>query len=283
MARRPGTFMYHPHTDEMVQMAMGMMGFWVTHPREKHPLIDEVDRDFCFLLNAFDIDPGSFTPKIMTMLDFNVWAWNSRVFPAIDPLVVRHMDKVRIRVGNLTMTNHPIHLHGHEFLVTGSDGGPTPISTRTYEVTQDIAVGQMRQIEFLADEEGDWAFHCHKSHHTMNAMGHDVPTMIGVQHGELAGKINKLIPDYMVMGERGMKEMSDMEMPLPDNTIPMMTGYGPFGALGMGGMFSVVKVRRGQKRDDYSDPGWFKHPPGTVAYEYPSEPPAPVRSHSNHR
>jgi hypothetical protein len=193
------------------------------------------------------------------------------------------MDKVRIRVGNLTMTNHPIHLHGHEFLVTGSDGGPTPISTRTYEVTQDIAVGQMRQIEFLADEEGDWAFHCHKSHHTMNAMGHDVPTMIGVQHGELAGKINKLIPDYMVMGERGMKEMSDMEMPLPDNTIPMMTGYGPFGALGMGGMFSVVKVRRGQKRDDYSDPGWFKHPPGTVAYEYPSEPPSPVRSHSDHR
>jgi FtsP/CotA-like multicopper oxidase with cupredoxin domain len=283
MARRPGTFMYHPHTDEMVQMAMGMMGFWVTHPREKHPLIDEVDRDFCFLLNAFDIDPGSFTPKVMTMLDFNVWAWNSRVFPAIDPLVVRHMDKVRIRVGNLTMTNHPIHLHGHEFLVTGSDGGPTPISTRTYEVTQDIAVGQMRQIEFLADEEGDWAFHCHKSHHTMNAMGHDVPTMIGVQHGELAGKINKLIPDYMVMGERGMKEMSDMEMPLPDNTIPMMTGYGPFGALGMGGMFSVVKVRRGQKRDDYSDPGWFKHPPGTVAYEYPSEPPSPVRSHSDHR
>jgi FtsP/CotA-like multicopper oxidase with cupredoxin domain len=283
MARRPGTFMYHPHTDEMVQLAMGMMGFWVTHPREKHPLIDDVDRDFCFLLNAFDIDPGSFTPKVMTMLDFNVWAWNSRVFPAIDPLVVRHMDKVRIRVGNLTMTNHPIHLHGHEFLVTGGDGGPTPISTRTYEVTQDIAVGQMRQIEFLADEEGDWAFHCHKSHHTMNAMGHDVPPMIGVQHGELAGKINKLIPDYMVMGERGMKEMSDMEMPLPDNTIPMMTGYGPFGALGMGGMFSVVKVRRGQKRDDYSDPGWFKHPPGTVAYEYPSEPPSPVRSHSDHR
>jgi len=282
MARRPGTFMYHPHTDEMVQLAMGMMGFWVTHPREKHPLIDDVDRDFCFLLNAFDIDPGSFTPKVMTMLDFNVWAWNSRVFPAIDPLVVRHMDKVRIRIGNLTMTNHPIHLHGHEFLVTGSDGGPTPVSTRTYEVTQDIAVGQMRQIEFLADEEGDWAFHCHKSHHTMNAMGHDVPTMIGVQHGELAKKINKLIPDYMVMGERGMKEMSDMEMPLPDNTIPMMTGYGPFGALGMGGMFSMVKVRRGQKRDDYSDPGWFKHPPGTVAYEYPSSPPAPIRSHSDH-
>ncbi len=68
VARRPGTFMYHPHADEMTQMAMGMMGFWVTHPKGRHPLIDPVDRDFCFLLNAYDIDPGSYTPKIMTML-----------------------------------------------------------------------------------------------------------------------------------------------------------------------------------------------------------------------
>ena len=268
VARRPGTFMYHPHADEMVQMAMGMMGLWITHPKEKHPLIDEVDRDFCFLLASYDIDPGSATPKVMTMLDFNLWSWNSRIFPGIDPLVVRHMDKVRIRVGNLTMTNHPIHLHGHEFLVTGTDGGPTPKSARQYEVTADVAVGQMRQLDFLADEEGDWAFHCHKSHHTMNAMGHNVPTMIGVDHSGLARQITKLIPDYMVMGERGMKDMTEMEMPLPDNTAAMMTGTGPFGAVGMGGMFSVVKVRKDLKPGDYRDPGWYQHPPGTVAYEW---------------
>ena len=277
VARRPGTFMYHPHTDEMVQMAMGMMGFWVTHPREPNPLIDEADRDFCFLLNAFDIDPGSATPRIMTMLDFNIWGWNSRVFPGIDPLVVRLGDRVRMRVGNLTMTNHPIHLHGHEFQVTGTDGGPTPRSTRRYEVTEDIAVGQMRQLDFIADEEGDWAVHCHKSHHTMNAMGHDVPTMIGVEQADLARKISDLVPGYMEMGSHGMDEMSTMRMPLPANTLPMMMGEGPFGALGMGGMFSVVKVRRNQKRGDYTDPGWFKHPPGTVAYEYKGEVPPPVR------
>jgi len=278
VARRPGTFMYHSHADEMVQMAMGMMGFWVTHPKEKHPLIADVDRDFCFLLNSFDIDPGSATPKIMTMLDFNIWSWNSRVFPGIDPLVVRHMDQVRIRIGNLTMTNHPIHLHGHEFLVTGTDGGPTPLTTRQYEVTQDIAVGQMRQLEFLADEEGDWAFHCHKSHHTMNAMGHDVPTMIGVKQDDLAAKINDLVPGYMAMGERGMDEMATMRMPMPANTLPMMMGEGPFGAVGMGGMFSVVKVRKGQKRNDYSDPGWYQHPRGTVAYEYTGELPTAART-----
>ena len=276
-ARRPGTFMYHPHADEMTQMAMGMMGFWVTHPKAKHPLIDEVNRDFCFLLNAYDIDPGSKTPKIMTMLDFNLWSWNSRIFPGIDSLNVRLNDKVRIRIGNLTMTNHPMHLHGHEFLVTGTDGGPTPKSTRWYEVTTDVAVGQMRQIEFLADEEGDWAFHCHKSHHTMNAMGHDVPTMIGVDHRGLIRQLQKVVPDYMVMGERGMADMGEMEMPIPDNTSPMMTGTGPYGSVEMGGMFSMVKVRKDQKPGDYKDPGWYKQPAGTQAFEWQGVLPEPAR------
>jgi len=277
VARRPGTFMYHPHADEMVQMAMGMMGLWITHPRQRHPLIDEVDRDYAFLLASYDIDPGSYTPRVMTMVDFNLWAWNSRIYPGIDPLVARLGDRVRLRVGNLTMTNHPIHLHGHEFVVSGTDGGPTPKAARQFEVTADIAVGQMRQLDFIADEEGDWAVHCHKSHHTMNAMGHGVPTMIGVDHTGLAGRIRALIPDYMVMGERGMKDMTEMEMPLPDNTAPMMAGQGPFGPVGMGGMFSVLKVRREQKPGDYTDPGWFQHPPGTVAWEWTGTMPEPAR------
>ena len=277
VARRPGTFMYHPHGDEMVQMAMGMMGSWVTHPREDHPLIEHVDRDFCVLLNAYDIEPGAYTPKIMTMLDFNLWSWNSRIFPGIDSFNVRTGDRVRVRFGNLTMTNHPIHLHGHEFEITGTDGGPTSRGFRTPEVTTDIAVGQMRQIEFLADEAGDWAFHCHKSHHTMNAMGHDVPTMIGVDHTGMAKQIGKLIPDYMVMGERGMADMTEMEMPLPDNTAKMMTGDGPFGSVEMGGMFSMLKVRDDQPKGDYSDPGWFDHPEGTIAWEYTGELDEPAR------
>ncbi len=267
MARRPGTFMYHPHADEMVQMAMGMMGSWVTHPRGHHPLIDRVDRDFVFLLNAYDVEPGSAVPKVATMLDFNIWSWNSRVFPGIDSLDVRLGDRVRVRVGNLTMTNHPMHLHGHEFQVTGTDGGPVPRSARWPEVTTDVAVGQMRQFEFVADEEGDWAFHCHKSHHTMNAMGHDVPTMIGVEQKDLARRIANLVPGYMAMGERGMADMAGMEMPIPANTAPMMAGRGPFGPMAMGGMFSMLKVRRDRKAGAARDAGWFAHPPGSVAHE----------------
>ncbi|MPZ46496.1 MAG: multicopper oxidase domain-containing protein [Betaproteobacteria bacterium] len=274
-AKRPGTFMYHPHADEMVQMAMGMMGFWVTHP--KNPKFMPVDRDFVFLLGAFDIEPGSFTPRVNTMLDFNLFAFNTRVFPGIDPLVVRRNDRVRIRVGNLTMTNHPIHLHGHEFEVTGTDGGWTHPSSRWPEVTTDIGVGQMRAIEFIANEPGDWALHCHKSHHTMNAMGHDVPTMIGVDHRGVVEKINRLVPDYMVMGERGMADMGEMEMPLPDNTLPMMTGRGQYGAIEMGGMFTVLKVRDGLARNDYKDPGPYQHPAGTVAFEWTGQLPVAER------
>ena len=266
-ARRPGTFMYHPHADEMTQMAMGMMGVWVTHPKGKHPLISEVQRDVCFLLNAFDVEPGSRTPQVNTMLDFNIWSWNSRVFPGISPMVARLGDRVRLRIGNLTMTNHPIHLHGMEFEVTGTDGGAVPKTARWPEVTTDIGVGQMRQIEFVADEPGDWSIHCHKSHHTMGAMGHGVPTMIGVDHRGLVQKIQRHTPDYMVMGERGMADMGEMQMELPDNTFPMMTGTGPFGPIEMGGMFSSIKVRADQKPGDYRDPGWYAMPPGTQARE----------------
>jgi manganese oxidase len=273
VARRPGTFMYHPHADEMVQMAMGMMGFIVVHP--KNPGFMPVDRDFVFLINSFLIEPGARTPKVAEMLDFNIWAWNSRVFPGIDHLAVRLNDRVRIRMGNLTMTNHPIHIHGHEFEVTCTDGGWVPKSARWPETTIDVAIGQMRAFEFVADNPGDWAFHCHKSHHVMNAMGHDIPTLIGVDHRGIAQKIMKLVPDYMVMGERGMADMGEMEMPLPDNTLPMMTGTGPFGPLEMGGMFTVLKIREGLGRSDYSDPGWYQHPSGTVAYEWTGElPPA---------
>jgi hypothetical protein len=213
----------------------------------------------------------------MTMTDFSLWAWNSRVFPGIDPLVVRRGDRVRVRVGNLTMTNHPIHLHGYSFEMTCTDGGWVPPSARLPEVTTDVPVGAMRAFEFVADEPGDWAIHCHKAHHTMNAMGHDVRTMIGARERDLRQPIKKVVPDYMAMGSNGMAEMGRMQMQLPDNTLPMMTGFGQFGPLEMGGMFSVVKVRDGIAAGDYADPGFYQHPSGTVAYEVKGPPEEPVR------
>jgi len=274
--KKSGTFMYHPHADEMVQMAMGMYGGFIVHPKNSNQ--HRVDRDFFFIMAAYDIDPGSYTPRVSEMLNFNLWTWNSRVFPAIDPFVIRQGDRARIRFGNLTMTNHPIHMHGYDFEVTGTDGGWVPKNARWPEVTVDCAVGQMRAFEFDAIYPGDWAIHCHKSHHTMNAMGHDVPTMIGVDQRGVAKKLSQLVPEYMVMGERGMADMGEMEMPLPENTLPMMTGQGQFGPVEMGGMFTVVKVHPDVKPGDYKDPGWYKHPKGTVAYEWTGDLAEPQRA-----
>jgi manganese oxidase len=252
------------------------MGLFIVHPR--NPAERRVDRDYAFLLNAFDIEPGSYVPKVNTMLDFNLWTFNSRAFPGLDPLVAGMGDKMRVRIGNLTMTNHPIHIHGHEFTVTGTDGGWVPAGAAWPEVTVDVAVGQMRAIEFIADEPGDWAVHCHKSHHTMNAMGHTVKTYIGVNLKDMQSRIAKTASGYMPMGGSGMADMGEMEMPLPDNTLPMMTGFAQFGPVEMGGMFTVLKVREGLSRGDYKDPGPYKNPEGTVARLVASEPPAAPRN-----
>jgi FtsP/CotA-like multicopper oxidase with cupredoxin domain len=273
---KSGTFMYHPHSDEMVQMAMGMMGMFIVHPRD--PKFRRVDRDFVFVMSTYLIDPGTYVPKVTEMTDFNMWTWNSRVWPGIDPLPVRVGDRVRVRMGNLTMTNHPIHLHGHHFSVSSTDGGWVAEGAQWPEATTDVPVGAVRTIDFVADNPGDWAFHCHKSHHTMNAMGHDVRNFIGVSQRDLGRALGKLAPDAMVMGSTGMA-MGAMEMPAPDNTLPMMTGSGQFGEIEMGGMFTVVKVREGLARNDYRDPGNYQHPAGTVAYEVESPTtPAPKES-----
>jgi FtsP/CotA-like multicopper oxidase with cupredoxin domain len=257
-----GTHMYHPHADEMVQLAVGMMGMFVIHPNKPDEV--PVDRDYCLLLHNWALHPGTYRPDPSIVVDFDLWTFNSKVFPAIEPLVARTGERVRVRMGNLSMWNHPLHMHGVKYVVTGSDGGRWPRAQWRTEVTEIVAVGQTRDIEFVA-VPGDWAFHCHMSHHTMNAMGHGIPNTLGVDQAEVARQIGKLVPGYMAMGETGMAEHTAMRMQGPANTLPMMTGLGPFGPLEMGGMFTVVKVRDGVTPGDYTDPGWYANPPGTVA------------------
>jgi manganese oxidase len=256
--RQHGTLMYHPHSDEMTQMAMGMMGFFIVHPKRETP---RIDRDFAILLHEWSVPPGAFTPNPNVMLDFNLFTFNGRVWPGTAPLVAKTGDRVRIRLGNLSMDNHPIHLHGFRFEVTGTEAGPIPVSARFLETTVDVPVGTTRDIELVADAPGDWVFHCHKSHHTMNAMSHDAPNLLGVEQAGVEERVRRVLPGYMAMGGTGMGGM--MDMGTPKNTLPMMSGQGPYGAIEMGGMFTVLKVRDGLTRHD--DPGWYVHPPGTLA------------------
>ena len=263
--RQSGTFMYHSHHDEMTQMAMGMMGMIVIHPRHDP---NPVDRDFAILLSEWRVDPGTSRPDPNEMTDFNILTMNARVFPGTEPLVAKKGDRVRIRFGNLSaMDHHPIHLHGHSFNITDTDGGAIPRSAQWPETTVLVPVGSTRAVEFEADAAGDWAMHCHMTHHLMNQMGHDFPNMIGVNTEGLEQDIRPLLPDYMTMGEDGMGEMAEHvamgHMPMPENSIVMVGGQGQFGTITMGGMFTIVKIREGLA--SYDDPGWYDHPAGTVA------------------
>jgi FtsP/CotA-like multicopper oxidase with cupredoxin domain len=258
--KQHGVHMYHPHSDEMVQMAMGMQGFFVIHP--KVPEVPRVDRHFLVMLHEWFVEPGTATPNPNVMTDFNLFTFNSRVWPGTDPWVVKKGERVRFSFGNLSMDSHPIHVHGYRFEEVATDGGDVPRSSRRPETTVDVPVGTTRSVELVANVEGDWAFHCHKSHHTMNAMSHDVPNMLGVKTGgPLEERVRAILPGYMAMGEHGMGNMMDMGR--PKNTLPMMAGEGPFGPVEMGGMFTVLKVRAGLT--SYADPGWYKNPEGTVA------------------
>ena len=280
--RQNGTYLYHPHADEMTQMAFGMMGLFIVHPRVPHQPMCQ--RDFAFILHNYALRPGSYRPDPSVMTDFDLWTFNSKVFPAIDRLDVRLGERVRIRIGNLSMFNHPIHLHGHRFMVTGSDGGRWPQASWRPETTEIVGVGQTRDLEFVADNPGDWALHCHMSHHTMNAMGHGIPNPVGVAQAALADRLGALLPDYQPMGGNGMYEHADHasmgHMQGPENTLPMAMGRGPFGPIGMGGMMTLLRVRPDYR--DGVDPGWYSGDQQPRARRIVSRPEADENDQSSH-
>lgn len=258
--RQAGTFMYHPHYDEMTQMALGMSGMFIVHPRE--PESTAPDRDFVLLTHEWKVPVGAARPDAGEMTDFNVFTFNGKAYPATAPLVVRRGERVRIRLGNLSPTDHhPIHLHGLAFHVTGTDGGAIPASAQIPETTVLVPVGTTRVIEFVADEPGDWPIHCHMTHHTMTQMGHGLPNMIGAAAGRIDARIRTLVPGSMVMGTTGMGGMDEMRMPVPGNSTPMRGGEGPFGTIDMGGMFTILKVRDDGQRET----AWHRHPRGSVS------------------
>jgi FtsP/CotA-like multicopper oxidase with cupredoxin domain len=258
--RQHGTFMYHSHHDEMTQMALGLMGMIVIHPRE--PKTPKPDRDFVLLTSEWKIEPGASRPDPYEMTDFNVLTFNAKCFPSTEPLVAKLGERVRIRLGNLSaMDHHPIHLHGYYFKTIATDGGDIPESAQWPETTTLVPVGATRTIEFIANNPGDWAFHCHMTHHVMNQMGHGLPNLIGVSSKEIDKKVQKLLPQYMTMGQAGMGDM--MMMGSPKNSIPMKGGEGQYGSITMGGMFTILKIREGIS--NYEDPGWYKSPDGTAA------------------
>lgn len=259
-----GTFMYHPHYDTMTQEGMGLVGMIIVHERQSNPK-KRADRDFVIMLHEWSIDVGTSKPNPFQMGDFNILTMNGKVMPATEPLVAEIGDRIWIRYGNLSaMDHHPIHLHGYRFKIIGTDGGwAKDPSILTPETTVLVPTGAAKVIEFIADNPGDWIFHCHMTHHVMNQMGHKFPNTIGMQSQAFNQKMQQLFPNYMMMGTKGMRDMTKTGLPIPKNSIPMLGFKGQFGQTALGGMANILRVRK--HTDHYKDPGPYIFPKGSIA------------------
>ena len=177
-----GTFFYHSHM--AMQEMIGMLGGFIIHPQTVYA--PRVDKDYLIALQEYAVLPNSTIPNSMNM-EFNWLTLNGKSGPASTPFIIRLGERVRIRIINLGMDHHPIHLHGFTFWETGREGARQPEAIWPRGNTTLVGVAQARDIEFVANRVGDWMFHCHLPHHMMNQMASNVGPMTRVGQGMQAG------------------------------------------------------------------------------------------------
>jgi FtsP/CotA-like multicopper oxidase with cupredoxin domain len=90
-----------------------------------------------------------------------VWTINGRTFPQSRPLPVVQGERVRLRFTNQSMMFHPMHLHGHTFALSGGGPRKDTVIVRPMETVD---------VEFDADNPGQWVSHCHNIYHAERGM-----------------------------------------------------------------------------------------------------------------
>ena len=196
-----GTFFYHSHM--AMQEMMGMIGLFIIHPKQPHS--PRVDKDFGLVLQEWALLPNNPIPNSLAM-EFNWLTINGKAGPATTPMIVKQGERVRLRVVNLGMDHHPMHIHGNQFVVTGTEGGRAPESTWFPHNTALVGVAQARDLEFDAVYPGDWMFHCHLPHHMMNQM----VSMVGPMGHAGMGSQQKGMEEGMGVVRQGHALSEDM-------------------------------------------------------------------------
>jgi FtsP/CotA-like multicopper oxidase with cupredoxin domain len=175
-----GTYFYHSHVMQAKQVGLGMMGFFIIHPKNPKPW-EIVDRDYAYFLHTWKILPGSPNPDTLDMTEFNYFTMNGSTGMFITPMSAKLGERIRIRVTNLSMLTHPIHVHGHTYRIADWGGGFVPPAQQIPANTINISSAEVRALEFTAARVGKWLFHCHFTHHTMDDM-HRTPIPGGMDH-----------------------------------------------------------------------------------------------------
>jgi hypothetical protein len=272
-----GTFFYHSHG--AMQEMMGAIGLFIIHPKKPHH--PAVQKDFGIVLQEFAALQNNPVPNSMAM-EFNWLTFNGKAAPATTPLIVRQGDRVRIRLVNLGMDHHPIHIHGNQFYVTGTEGGRTPQSAWFPGNTVLVGVAQARDIEFDAKYVGDWMLHCHLPHHMMNNMvsmvgpmahvGHGMHTGAGMEEGMgIVGKSSATAEDLGPAMGRGMGNTVDRDQATshsigqtdktPERTTNTALGTDPNSEKGPGYpqddlMMMPMDAAVAKPENNYLAPGW---------------------------
>jgi CopA family copper-resistance protein len=114
--------------------------------------------------------PNSTTRVIKFELTGNmnryVWSLNNKVVSEADKILVKKGENLRLIIFNGSMMRHPMHLHGHDFRVLNGQGENAPLKNII-----DIMPMETDTLEFNANADGDWFFHCHILYHMMSGMG----------------------------------------------------------------------------------------------------------------
>jgi FtsP/CotA-like multicopper oxidase with cupredoxin domain len=233
-----GTFFYHSHMP--MQEMMGMIGLLIVHPATPHA--PRVDRDFGLILQGWAILPNNTIPNTLAM-EFNWLTFNGKSGPATTPIVVKRGERVRIRLVNLSMDHHPVHLHGHQFHVTGTEAGRGTGPFTLAENTVIVGVAQARDIEFDAKYVGDWMLHCHLPHHMMNQMVSMVgPMMVPAKGAPMPGHEGHVMAGQDASKVPGFPQ--DMWMPMDElaGSKPELLGLPEQWTGAMMGMMTLVRV-----------------------------------------
>ena len=238
--KQNGTFFYHSHM--AMQEMMGLIGLFIIHPRVAHA--PRVDRDFGIILQGWAILPNNTIPNSLAM-EFNWLTMNGKAGPATTPMICKLGERIRVRIVNLSMDHHPIHLHGHQFYVTGTEGGRIRTTAVQPENTVLVGVAQARDIEFVADNPGDWHLHCHLPHHMMNQMVSMVGPIMMTHANAPGGHQMQLPPPAGSPPNAGMFPgyPQDMVMVMDDLVAkPETYGLRPGWSGGTMGMMTIIRV-----------------------------------------
>ena len=165
-AKPAGTFMYHSHVDTDTQINIGLFGGFIVDPKNWQQTKPDVD--VIMILNEWRVIDGVTYPAMPSMGEPNFFTINGKTYPDIPPINVKQGQRVRVRFIEAGQFEHPMHLHGMPFKIVATDGYPVPSVAQLTKDVIPVHPGERFDVEFVADNPGQWVFHCHIVHHVTN-------------------------------------------------------------------------------------------------------------------